>query len=113
MVFKKQLIREILDTLPETRKSDTRLYAEYVKVVKPELVDVGFYELFANAEKYDLPSYEGLTRQKRKIVEKEFNVLENQKKAILKSMDKKEKEKESEKEEKIVEKKSFKIYSAD
>lgn len=66
-----EFVKSILTRHPETRDDDMKLYAVVVwyKARLPE--SVGFYDAMAHHDKYNLPSYESVTRARRKVQEQE------------------------------------------
>lgn len=64
-------VRRILIEQPETRDDDMKLYAILVHKATKMSVKVNFYEAMYNHEKYNLPSYESVTRARRKVQENE------------------------------------------
>lgn len=62
-------VKRILEERPETRDDDMKLYAIFVHMATGMSPKVGFYEAMYNHFKYDLPSYESITRARRKVQE--------------------------------------------
>lgn len=64
-------VKAILTKYPQTRDDDMLLYGQYLfqsqKVGKEET----FFKVLASATKRNLPSYESITRARRKVQEKE------------------------------------------
>lgn len=64
-------VKDILTKYPQTRDDDMKLYGQFLwqngKVGKEET----FYKVLGSAAARDLPSYEGVTRARRKVQEKE------------------------------------------
>ena len=64
-------VKGILAKYPQTRDDDMLLYGQYLyqeqKVGKEET----FFKVLASASKRNLPSYESITRARRKVQEKE------------------------------------------
>lgn len=52
---------------PESRGNDFVLYAMYIKENRSELKDVGLIYALMEAKKLGMPSYESITRARRKI----------------------------------------------
>lgn len=64
-------VKAILLENPATRDDDMLLYGAFCakhNLVRP---DRTFYEVMANAKKWGLPSYESITRARRKVQEME------------------------------------------
>ena len=64
-------VRQILIDLPETRDDDMKLYAAFCIRHDYALADGNFYEVLNTARQRGLPSYESVTRARRKVQEKE------------------------------------------
>lgn len=60
-------VLNILIVNPESRDNDRLLFVEYLKRYNPELVQRGYADVMLSG---DLPSYEGITRARRKLQEK-------------------------------------------
>lgn len=63
----KDEVRHILETYPETRDSDEKLYATYISSHGVGVVSVIYF--FNNFNKYNVSDFESVTRCRRKIVE--------------------------------------------
>lgn len=73
-----QFVKSILERFPETRDDDMKLYARACWLKdNPAPPSVKFYEAVFHHDKYKLPSYESLTRARRKVQEKEENLRGN------------------------------------
>lgn len=57
----------VLLKYPESRGNDFVLYANYIKENKAELTDAGLIYALLHAKEIGLPSYESVTRARRKI----------------------------------------------
>lgn len=64
-------VKKILIAKPDTQDDDMKLYAYMVYNVVGLAPSVGFYEAVFNHTKYGLPSYESVTRARRKVQENE------------------------------------------
>lgn len=66
-------VKEILEQRVETRDDDMKLYAYFVyKNVGDKVTSsTGFYHALYNHAAYNLPSYESVTRARRKVQELE------------------------------------------
>ncbi|MCR5705168.1 MAG: hypothetical protein K6G85_11225 [Eubacterium sp.] len=63
-------VKAILEEKKETRGDDYVLYAEYVDRFFPDLRGKSFKELFCQHKELGLPSFESITRLRRKIQER-------------------------------------------
>lgn len=64
-------VKSILTQYPKARDDDMLLYSIFLHMnglVKP---DEKFYDVFPKAKERGLPSYEGITRARRKVQERE------------------------------------------
>lgn len=66
-----ELVKSIMEKYPDTRDDDMRLYAIVVHQRTRLKPDTAFYEAMYNHSRYDLPSYESVTRARRKVQEQE------------------------------------------
>lgn len=60
-------VKTLLFENPLLREDDYMLFAEYVKKYNPELAALPLSEVLTNHFDCGLPSYEGITRTRRKI----------------------------------------------
>lgn len=65
----KELVKHILEKFPEARDSDFRLYGFVCSMVCPDVLNKPFRYCLWNHAKLDMPSYESVTRARRKIQE--------------------------------------------
>lgn len=65
------LVKDIMTKYPDTRDDDMRLYAIVVHKKAKISPSVPFYEAMYNHIRYNLPSYESVTRARRKVQEQE------------------------------------------
>lgn len=65
------LVKNIMTKYPDTRDDDMRLYAIVVHQKTKLKPDVTFYEAMYNHARYNIPSYESVTRARRKVQEQE------------------------------------------
>lgn len=65
----KNLVKEVLEKHPATQDDDFKLYARVCWILSEDKKNMGFYEALYHHEKYNLPSYESVTRARRKIQE--------------------------------------------
>jgi hypothetical protein len=66
-----EAVKRIMERYPETRDDDMKLYAIIVHQKTGMSSKVGFYEAMYNHSRYALPSYESVTRARRKVQENE------------------------------------------
>ncbi len=64
-------VKAILTERPETRDDDMKLYAIFVHKTVKLPAKIGFYYALYDHEMYGLPSYESVTRARRKVQEQE------------------------------------------
>lgn len=67
----KFIVRDILLMKPETRNSDHRLYAEYIKKVKQNPNAIELIDCFINPKKNGLVSFESVSRARRRLQEED------------------------------------------
>ena len=65
------MVKKIMTKHPETRDDDMKLYAVIVFYKIRLSTDVTFYDAMSHHKKYNLPSYESVTRARRKVQENE------------------------------------------
>lgn len=76
-----ETVRAILLENPRTRDDDMYLYSVFMakfNLIKPEET---FYEVMLTAKNRNLPSYESITRARRKVQEKEPMLCGNKRRA--------------------------------
>jgi len=66
-----ELVKGIMEKYPDTRDDDMRLYAIVVHQKTHLKPSVAFYEAMYKHSRYGLPSYESVTRARRKVQEQE------------------------------------------
>lgn len=64
-------VKSILTFYPETRDDDMKLYAKFLEMGDLVSKYETFYDVLNNAKQRKLPSYEGITRSRRRIQELE------------------------------------------
>ena len=64
-------VKKILLENPATRDDDMLLYASFCATFNLVSPDANFYEVMSTAKKNGLPSYESVTRARRKVQEME------------------------------------------
>lgn len=67
-------VRDILTLYPRTRDDDMYLYAVFVAETTDVNSNHKFFDVLVNHKQYNLPSYESVTRARRKVQEREFNL---------------------------------------
>lgn len=60
-------VREILTKCPAARLNDYELYAQYILAYCPDLKNAGLIFALTHAAALGMPSYEGITRARRKL----------------------------------------------
>ena len=68
-------VKAILDKYPQTRDDDMLLYGQYLFQKNLVGKDETFFRVLSSATKRKLPSYESVTRARRKVQEKEPSLL--------------------------------------
>ncbi len=66
LTTQQQQVQMILENSTAARNSDLILFAEYLKQYKPELCDLPLVHVLEHSRLYGLPSYESITRCRRK-----------------------------------------------
>lgn len=81
--LKKQedIIRPILEQCPETRGDDFLLYAEVIKEYRPELAELRVIDFFVAHKDLYCPSYESVSRVRRRLQAKYPELLSDDAKA--------------------------------
>lgn len=64
-------VKAALQKYPDVRDDDMKLYSRMVYLETGLSPSVGFYEATFNHDTYNLPSYESVTRARRKVQEQE------------------------------------------
>lgn len=72
------LVKEILIKNPKTRNDDFELIAEYYYQLCPEILNMKFSYVFLGHKELGLPSFESITRARRKVQAK-YQELANEK----------------------------------
>lgn len=65
----KIIVENVLRNHPDARDDDFRLYGWVCKETNPEIMDMPFKKVMWLSNSFDLPSYETITRQRRKLQE--------------------------------------------
>lgn len=69
-----ELVEKALREHPVTRDDDLKLFVWVVYYIKPELMDKKFSETLWNHKENGLPSFETVTRIRRKLQEKNYHL---------------------------------------
>ena len=64
-------VRDILSKYPKSRDDDMLLYAIFLHMNRIIGSDEKFYDVMSKAKERNIPSYEGITRARRKVQENE------------------------------------------
>lgn len=64
-------VKEIMTQHPVTQDDDMKLYAQFLFQNKYVARDENFYDVLISSKKRNLPSYESITRARRKVQEQE------------------------------------------
>ena len=64
------VVEHILQRHPDARDSDFRLFGWVCAVIKPDVMSLPFKQVLWQHQELDLPSYETITRIRRKLQEK-------------------------------------------
>ncbi len=64
-------IREIMEKWPQTRDDDMLLWGQFLFIKGLVRTDENFYQVLSKARERNLPSYESVTRLRRKVQENE------------------------------------------
>lgn len=65
-----KLVENAILEYPETRSNDFELVFKVYEKIKPEIKYIRFEKVIKNHIKYGLPTFESITRARRKILEK-------------------------------------------
>lgn len=65
----KELVKNILTESENTRNSDDLLYITVCKRINPIAASLPFYMVLGNRKEYGIPSFESVSRARRKIQE--------------------------------------------
>jgi len=76
-----KIVRSVLERHPETRDDDFKLYARVCWLICGTKEIPSFYEGLYHHDRYDLPSYESVTRARRKVQETEESLRGNRRKS--------------------------------
>ena len=68
-------VQSILEDHEDTRGDDAILYGRYIDRFRPDLSDVPATTLFRHHKEYQVPSYESVTRIRRKVQTKNEHLL--------------------------------------
>ena len=62
-----EMVKELLQTRPETRNSDDILYYHVCAKINPICVNYPFCQIIQNRKSYGLPAFESVRRTRQKI----------------------------------------------
>lgn len=62
-----EIVKELLQTRPETRNSDDILYYHVCAKINPICVNYPFCQIIQNRKSYGLPAFESVRRTRQKI----------------------------------------------
>ena len=82
LVRQEEIVKSILEKHPETRGDDFLLYAEVIREYRPELAKLSVLDFFVAHKNLYCPSYESLTRVRRRVQEKHPELLSDKAKEI-------------------------------
>lgn len=69
-----KIVKEILKTKPGTRDDDFFLFLEYFRYINPKLIDKPLEEILILHKWYGIPSFETITRARRRNQQKYFEL---------------------------------------
>ena len=72
-------VQAVLEDHEDTRGDDAVLYGRYIERYRPDLSDVPATTLFRHHKDYAVPSYESVTRIRRKVQTKHAELLPTEK----------------------------------
>ena len=72
-------VQAVLEDFEDTRGDDAILYGRYIERYRPDLSEVPATTLFRHHKEYQVPSYESVTRIRRKVQTKNFDLLPTEK----------------------------------
>lgn len=61
------IVRDILETNPDTRNSDTALYLKVCEKVNPKALDKPFWVVLGSLKELGLPNFETVRRTRQKL----------------------------------------------
>lgn len=70
LLKQEEIVKPILEQHPETREDDFLLYAEVIREYRPELAELSVLDFFVAHRDLYCPSYESLSRVRRRLQEK-------------------------------------------
>ena len=68
------IVKDVLTNIPGARNSDFTLYREVCKVTNPAVMGMPFGSVLNCHDELNLPSFESVTRARRKIVAKNHSL---------------------------------------
>ena len=74
------IVLEVLEKVPAARKDDyVLIYNVLMKMNKLDLLETPFYKVLLNHNDLGMPSWETITRCRRKVQEKRIDLIDEQK----------------------------------
>lgn len=70
LLKQEEIVKPILEQHPETRSDDFLLYAEVLREYRPELTELSVIDFFVAHKDLYCPSYDSITRVRRRIQKK-------------------------------------------
>lgn len=81
LLKQEEIVKPILEKFPETREDDFLLYAEVIREYRPELADLSVLHFFVAHKHLYCPSYNSITRVRRRLQKKYPELLSEKAKA--------------------------------
>lgn len=81
LLKQEEIVKPILEQHPETRGDDFLLYAEVIKEYRPELAELSVLHFFIAHKDLYCPSYNSITRVRRRLQKKHPELLSEKAKA--------------------------------
>ena len=75
LLKQEEIVKRILEKYPETRGDDFLLYAEVIREHRPELAELSVLDFFVAHKDLYCPSYESLSRVRRRVQGKHPELL--------------------------------------
>lgn len=76
------MVKELLEYYPATREDDFYLVGSVYYMIKPEIKTKTFLDIMKKHKEYGLPSFESITRARRKVQAENDNLISNKAKRI-------------------------------
>lgn len=81
LLKQEEMVLPILKEFPYTRSDDFALYAEVIRAHFPNLIDYSFLYVLLNHRELNVPSYDSITRVRRKLQRKHEDLASERTKA--------------------------------